>query len=117
MAKTRQLKVSVDPGVAEAFKAACAASGVSMASELSRFMRGRADIPATAKMYDKTSTRARRRKTVQETIMLLRVVAGAEDAYRENIPENLSGGGAHDAAQAAVDALEEAIFILEGAFE
>ena len=117
MAKTRQLKISVEPGVADAFKAACAASGVSMASELSRFMRGHAGAPATAKAHDRTSTRGRRRKTVREAISLLNAVAEAEEAYRAAIPENLSGGSAHDAAQAAVEALEEAISILEGAFE
>jgi len=117
MAKTRQLKISVEPGIADAFKAACTASGLSMASELSLFMRGHAGIPATAKARDKTSTRGRRRKTVREAISLLQDVAEAEGAYLDAIPENLLGGSAHDAAQAAVEALEEAIYILEGAFE
>jgi len=117
MAKTRQLKVSVEPAVADAFKTACTASGVSMASELSRLMIERARIPATKKTSDKTSTRARRRKAVREATALLHAIAEAENGYRENIPGNLSGGSAYDAAQAAVDALEEAISILEGAFE
>ena len=117
MAKTRQLKISVEPAVADAFKAACAASGVSMASELTRFMRGHTGVPATAKAHDRTSTRGRRRKTVREAVSLLNAVAEAEEAYLDAIPESFSGGSAHDAAQAAVEALEEAISILEGAFE
>ena len=44
-----QLKVSVRPEIAAAFKAACAASGVSMAGELSRFMAEYSATPGTKK--------------------------------------------------------------------
>jgi len=115
--KTKQLKVSIEPVIADAFKAACASAGVSMASELSRFMGDYANITAMAKKRDKTSTRARRRKTVKEITALLCAVAEAEGGYADNIPENLSGSSAYDAAQSAVDALNEAISLLEGAFE
>jgi hypothetical protein len=113
----RQLKVSIERGLAETFKASCAARGVSMASEISRLIQ---DIPCTspspAMLPYETSTRRHRRKATGEIARRLRAIACAEDDYRGNIPENLKGGAAYDAATVAVDALEEAISLLEDAF-
>jgi hypothetical protein len=116
--RNRQLKISVEDGLANTFKASCAVRGVSMASENSRFMRERsgARVPLRASVPDETSTRRRRRNAVAAIAKRLRDIADAEASYRENIPENLRSGTAYESASAAVDAMEEAIALLDEAF-
>jgi hypothetical protein len=116
--KNRQLKISAESDLADAFKAFCAAHGVSMASEFSRFMResSGARAPVRTPGPDETSTRRRRRNAVAGIVAKLRSIADAEDSYCGNIPENLKSGAAHESASAAVDAIEEAIALLDEAF-
>lgn len=102
MAKYRQLKISVDPALAEAFKDACSKSGVSMASAV--------------KAVDIASTRGHRRKAVRDAVAQLGYILAAEESYRDRIPENLMGSEAYEAADRAVNALEQAIDILSEAF-
>jgi hypothetical protein len=118
MAKNRQLKISIERDLAERFKASCTARGVSMASEISRFMRESSgtSLSSPMAMPDSTSTRRRRSNAAARIAVCLRAIAEAEEDYKENIPENLKSGVAYDAAAAAVDALEEAISLLEEAF-
>jgi hypothetical protein len=116
--RNRQLKVSVGHDLAEMFKASCEERGVSMASEISRFMREASgtSLPAPMIMPDSTSTRRHRRKATVKIAGHLRAIADAEEDYKEHIPENLKSGVAYDVAAAAVDALEEAISLLDEAF-
>jgi hypothetical protein len=120
MAKYRQLKISVDPALAEAFKDACSKSGVSMASELTGFMRSRSGSEAcgapAVKAVDIASTRGHRRKAVRDAVAQLGYILAAEESYRDRIPENLMGSEAYEAADRAVNALEQAIDILSEAF-
>jgi hypothetical protein len=114
----RQLKVSIERNLAETFKASCAARGVSMASEISRLIRDTlcASLPSPAMLPYETRTRRHRRKATAEIVRHLWAIACAEEDYRENIPENLKGGAAYDAATTATSALEEAISLLYDAF-
>jgi hypothetical protein len=116
--KDRQFKVSIERDLAETFKTSCAARGVSMASEISRFMREVSGVPLPSAVVipDSISTRRNRRNAVAKIAACLRTIADAEDNYKENIPDNLKGGTAYDAAAATVDALEEATSLLEEAF-
>jgi hypothetical protein len=116
--KDRQLKVSIERDLAETFKASCMARGVSMASEISRFIRevSGTSMPSPVIMPSITSTRRHRRNAAAKIAECIRSIADAEEDYKENIPENLKGGVAYDAATTAVDALEEAISLLEEAF-
>jgi hypothetical protein len=116
--RDRQLKISVEADLADAFKASCAVRGVSMASEISLFMQENsgARAPARTPGADETSTRRRRRNAVAGIVARLRGIADAEDSYRENIPDNLRSGMAYESASAAVDAIEEAIALLDEAF-
>jgi c-di-GMP-binding flagellar brake protein YcgR len=117
MTRNRQLKISVERDLAEAFKASCAKDNASMASEIARFMQERIGVPIQKKrMPDIFLSRRQRRDAVRVIVAHLRAIAAAEDAYRANIPENLKGGPAHDAAETAVDIIEEAVTLLEEAF-
>ena len=120
MALYRQLKVSVEPDLAESFKAACMNAGVSMAAELSAFMAGRAS--AITGLADKSvkqagyDTRAKRRQHVGQIVLQLEAILGSEDAYRAHIPENLQSGPAYENAEQTIDSLEQAIDLLKDAY-
>ena len=98
-----QVKVSVNPDIATAFKEKCVASGVSMASELSRFMGNSKTKPGI-----KTATRQQRRKAVKLLIEQLEAVIMSERSYGDNIPENLQNSQVYETAQQTLQILEEA---------
>jgi erythromycin esterase-like protein len=114
MARNRQVKICVEPAVAEGFRLVCAADGVSMARELSRFMEQRAGVKSASTA--RLQTRHHRRETVRNVIGLLRAVAQAEEDYRDRIPENLQGGAMYESADAAVGLIDDAVSALEEAF-
>jgi hypothetical protein len=66
---------------------------------------------------DITSTLGRRRDATSRIVDELREIAEAEENYKDNIPENLQSGPAYEAAESALYALEEAISLLEEAYE
>ena len=105
-----QVKVSVQPEIAAEFKKKCQAKGVSMASEISRFMSKVNNKPDTC------STRWRRRKALYSAIAQLEEIRDAEKQYWDNIPINLQNGPAYEAAEQAHSALEEAVELLFHAY-
>ena len=105
-----QVKVSVQPEIAEAFKKKCQAKGVSMASEIARFMSGE------IKKADTCSTRGRRRKALVSVIAQLEKICDAETQYWHKIPINLQSGDAYESAEQAANAMEEALGLLYGAY-
>jgi len=120
MTSFKQLKVSVEPDLAESFKAACMNSGVSMASELSAFMASRtgAMVATAVKAVkcDGYDTRAKRRRHVSQIVDQLEIIMRYEDAYRGRIPESLQSGPAYENAEMAIDTLEQAIDLLKDAY-
>ena len=106
-----QIKVSVQPKIAAEFKKKCQAKGVSMTSEISRFMSRENKNP------DICSTRRRRKKALFVLIAQLEEIRDAEKEYWDNIPINLQNGPAYEAAEQAVSAIEEAYAILCHAYE
>ena len=112
-----QIKVSVSPELAEAFKAKCKAENVSMASKISQFM-----IAETSGNRSETlpshpcSTRPKRRRALEVQIEKLVEIMEAERSYMENIPENLQSSQFFEAAELTVSALEEALDILAEAY-
>jgi hypothetical protein len=72
-----QIKVSVQPEIAAEFKKKCQAKGVSMASEISRFMNKVNKKPNTY------STRQLRRKALASAIAQLEEIREAEKQYWE----------------------------------
>jgi hypothetical protein len=123
MTEYKQLKISVDPSLAAAFKTVCRKSGTSMAHELSTFMRSKIDSGATLCDLSDTetgmvlvSTRAHRRKATASVVSQIECILIAEESYRDRIPENLKGSDAYEVADQAVDSLEQAIALLTEAF-
>lgn len=108
-AKPAQVKVSVAPEIAAAFKRACAASDASMAAVLTQFMAGYAGGKAEAKTGPDYSTRRRRRAALKVMIAHLEQMRCWEERVREHTPDNLQGSAAYDATEEAISSLSEAI--------
>jgi hypothetical protein len=105
-----QVKVSVKPELAAAFKAACAMAGASMASVLSGFMTGYSQHPSKRNPpTDPYATRKQRRRAVEAIISQMELLTLAEECYRDNIPENLKNSVRYENADQSVDAAYEAI--------
>jgi rRNA maturation protein Rpf1 len=107
-----QVKVSVPHEIAEAFKSKCAAAGVSMASEITNFMRN----SRPKKTGPDVTTRQKRRKTVLAVILQVEAIADAEQEYMENIPISLQNSQRYEAAEQAVATLEETLCILHNIY-
>jgi hypothetical protein len=118
MALYKQIKMSVEPTLAESFKNACMNSGVSMASEFSAFMADR--IGALSGLAAKPTacydTRYKRRHHIDLIIHQLEAIMTFEAAYRDRIPANLQAGPAYEAAEQAVDSLEQVIDLLRDTY-
>jgi hypothetical protein len=107
-----QIKVSVDPDAAAAFKTACAATGISMAAVLTEFMMKYSDVAKKRKPAPDYSTRRIRRAAVSSIVRQTEQIMAAEERYRDNIPENLQGSVVFEKADECVSLLEEAIELL-----
>jgi hypothetical protein len=106
-----QVKFTIDAGTVSAFKNRCSREGVSMASEIRRFMDGGHPIKDA---LARTDTRPERRKAVAGIIGALTRIMEMEAAYRDNIPEMFEGR--YEAADHACEQLAEAVTCLEDAF-
>jgi len=105
-----QVKVSVRPELALAFKDACLAADASMASVLSGFMASYSKQPVkTEPVINPYATRKMRRKAVDFFITQMESLTLAEERYRDNIPENLQGSARYEEADRSVDAARNAI--------
>jgi DNA gyrase/topoisomerase IV subunit B len=112
-----QVKVSVRPDIADAFKAACTAAGISMAGELSRVMAEYAAMTPPIKTVhmkteelDSVSTMKKRQNTVRTMTALLEQVKDAEEQFVGNAPENLQSAPIYEKSGEYVDeALENII--------
>jgi hypothetical protein len=117
-----QLKVSVNPEIAAAFKERCLDLGVSMTSEITRFMTEKSSTlgcPTQPSMSSRTvtvGTRPQRRKAVKYILDLLGDIIDAETQYMDNIPQNLRNSRNYDMAEQSLSALEEAAESLENAY-
>lgn len=118
--KSKQVKITVEPAIATAFKSACKNSGVSMTIELTKFMEEHAKMlnQSYAKNHNHNRLRNRggRRKEIDKYILLLEAVRDAEDSYRSKIPENLVSGPAYESSEQAIESLDQAIELLREAY-
>ena len=112
-----QVKVSVKPELAAAFKSACASANTSMSAEISQFMNQYVGISSKNGGYSPDLSMRRQRRTATRSIIqqLIRVKDN-EETYRDNIPENLQGSSAFDAAEQCISTLYEAIDLLDTAY-
>jgi len=110
----KQVKISVDPGIASAFKDACAAAGTSMASALSQFMADYANTVMEKRMPSvKYATKRQRRAAVKKYARQLGQIRDCEEEYLSRIPENLQGSTRYDSAEEFISYLDEAIDALD----
>jgi hypothetical protein len=107
-----QIKISVNPEIAERFKEFCSQSGVSMASELSGFM----NKSAASGSAHSIKTRNDRRKETRRLIQRLEQIRDAEELYQDNIPENLQSSKRYEDAEQSIALIEDAISALEDAY-
>jgi hypothetical protein len=112
-----QIKISVAPGIAAAFKDKCAGSGVSVTSELIRLMgaqpTGTRIQKPTADMY---RTRRLRRNGMELLIAHIEAIRDAEQDYLDAIPINLETSPMHVAAEETISTLDDALNNLYDAF-
>ena len=120
MALNNQFIISVEPGLADSFQAACTNAGVSVSDEISKFMTLRSCsllAPASFKAKDTNyNTRRKRRRLVESIILHLEAIRVHEDAFLANVPENLQSGPACENAELAIESLEQAIDLLKDAY-
>ena len=107
-----QVKISVPPALADAFKSSCASSGVSMAGKLSQFMADFTGTDTAGKPPPIYTTKRQRRFAVKGIVKQLELIKAAQERSRDNFPENLQSSEAFDTAEQCVDLLEDAIEIL-----
>ena len=116
-ANYKQLNLSVNPELYKAFQLACKQNGSSMRRAITEFMSSYAEAPAAIKKTAKVrNDRNHRRKAVKIIIGQLTNIQENEEAYKNNIPENLQSSSRYAAAEQAIEAMETAIELLNEAF-
>lgn len=111
------IKVCVKPEIAAAFKAACAASGTSMASELSAFMEAFANPQQNGLSLAKVKTLGDRRKAMCAINNLLAEMRDAEEAFLDHMPENLRSSSRREMAEERLDRLSDALAAADGIYD
>jgi hypothetical protein len=122
-----QVKISINPNIADAFKSACAADGVSMAGVISRFMadytaeRGGACAPSqepkAVDVSDRYKTRKARRSAVKTIAVMLNDMLTAEERYFNNVPVNLHGSKWHEASETSIAIMQEIINLMKDIYD
>lgn len=113
-----QVKVQVSPQTAACFKAACAVAGTSMANALGKFMDEYAKpTMVEVKPQVKVKTLRDRRKTMDIVCKLISDVRDAEEAYMDNMPDNLQNGARYEMAEERVESLTEVLDALGGLYD
>jgi len=112
-----QIKAQVRPETASAFKAACAASGTSMSSELIAFMEEFANPQQNALPFMKVKTLGDRRKAMRTVIKLLTEIRDAEETYMENMPESLQSSSRYEMAEERLDSLSDVLDAADGIYD
>ena len=115
---SKQVKITIEPEIAEAFKTACTNKGVSMTKELTRLMSDHARIATRDQFKNKglIENRGGRRKELNKLIARIEAIRDAEDEYKNRIPENLQSGSAYESVEQTVEAIDQAIDWLHEAF-
>ena len=117
-ANYKQLNIAVRPELASAFRTACEQAQTPMREALITLMTEYCKAPPILKEHKGQgyAIRSRRRKATASIIEQLGKIRDAEEEYKQNIPENLQNSSRYESAEQAVEALDEAIGILEEAF-
>jgi hypothetical protein len=112
-----QVKVSVRPELAVAFKTACASNSVSVTGVLSGFMEAYSNTNTPKNGYaPNLSTKRQRRASARRILEQLERIRENEQNYMDNIPANLQGSEVFLFAEYCVELVGEAIEALETAY-
>ena len=106
-----QVKVAIESTVAESFKLACKAANISMAGALSRYMAKFSGVGPTSNSPDLVKKR-QRRVAVSKIIQQLERIKASEEYCQNRIPDNLQSAPAFESAETWIDALNDAIDVL-----
>ena len=112
---TSQIKLSLRPETAEAFREKCKVENMSMAGMIANLISDD-NLKYKKTALDSVATRPHRRKALKKLICEIAIIMDAERKYMCAIPENLQGSCVYDAAEQTVCALEEALDILNEAY-
>ncbi len=116
-ARYAQIKVSVRPELASAFKSACAANNCSLTDVISDFMAKYSKVNTPTNGYaPNLSTKRKRRAAVAHILNQLQFIVNNEANYRDNIPLNLWDSEVYDKAEYCIALLNEAMEALESAY-
>lgn len=108
----KQLKFSLHPEIADAFKSACAERGLSMASVISQFMCDYSDIHHTNAIKlepDKLASRRLREKAMYAVITTITAIYNKEAESLAKIPVNFRDSDAYTETERIAEALETAL--------
>jgi hypothetical protein len=108
-----QVKISIAPGLANAFKEACVSAGVSMASVLTGYMADFCGVEVKQKPTPDLTTRRKRKAAVKRLARQLCMIMAAEGCYLENVPENIQGSIVSERAENFISLLGDALEILD----
>jgi hypothetical protein len=116
-----QFKLSAEKSLIAAFKDACAIEGSSASGVVRAFMQEyangkRTPQAATQATQHRLSTRGDRRKGIAAAIATISQIREAEEAYLNNIPDNMQGGARFEAAAQTVAVLDDALDALQDAY-
>ena len=115
----KQINIAVRPELATAFRAACEKAQTPMREAFIKLMTEYCAAPPVLKEGKGKGypDRSSRRKATANIIGQLGKIRGAEEEYKRKIPENLRNSTRYEAAEQAIEALDEAIDILGDAFK
>ena len=113
-----QVKISVRPELAEAFKAICKIRGASVASVLSGYMHEYIAVPAQKEHLKAPdySVRRKRKAAALKCLEVLEQLRDAEELSRDNMPDNLRGSANYERADETVQVLTDAIESIRDAY-
>jgi len=106
-----QVKFTIESDTVKAFKAQCAAEGVSMTSVIRMWMKTRQSV---MDVKVNLSTRSGRKNALTEYISLLNAILEGEEQYRDLIPEQFTQR--YETADHTCGQLAEAIDLLKDAY-
>jgi hypothetical protein len=104
--ESKQVKITVDSRIADAFKVSCSESGVSMTEVLSDYMSKHSKTRSEKKSKSRLSSKRQRRAAVASIIEQLEQIRDSESAYSERIPENLQSSVRPACRQAGLSLLK-----------
>jgi hypothetical protein len=112
-----QVKVSIRPDLALAFKTACAANNCSLTDVISDFMAKYSKVNTPKNGYaPNLSTKRKRRAVVRHILEQLVWIRENEENYVNNIPENLHSSEMFIFAEYCVGLINEALEALDTAY-